>query len=329
MIIGGDDSNTNAYFIHHYLKKHGVSCNVVGVPKTIDGDLKSKEVEISFGFDTACKVYSEMIGNICIDARSSLKYWHFIKLMGRTASHVTLECALQTCPNIALIGEELAAEKWTLKRVVSLIADTVDDRAKNGKNYGVVLVPEGTIEFIPEVAHELPLELLEDKDSHGNIQVSKIETEKLISKMVGEELRRRNSPAKFNPFHHYFGYEGRCGYPSQFDATYCYNLGMNAALAIKSGKSGVMVAIQNVAKEISEWRPVTIDLEHALVEEVRHGKLKKVIAKALVDLNGPVFKAFEAVREQNRLHDNYKRPGPIQFSGPLKSLITKTLSLET
>ncbi len=328
VIIGGDDSNTNAYFLHDYLLNSGVKCSVIGVPKTIDGDLKSKDVEISFGFDTACKVYSEMIGNICIDARSSLKYWHFIKLMGRTASHVTLECALQTCPNIALIGEEIAKEKTTLKQIVSNIADTVDERSRDGKNYGVVLIPEGLIEFIPEVSNEIPKELLEDKDSHGNIQVSKIETEKLLSKMVQEELTKRKSGAKFNPTYHFFGYEGRCSFPSEFDATYCYNLGINAALLIRDKKSGVMAAIKNVVKDLMYWKPISVNLKEILVEEMRHGKLKKVIAKALVDLQGPVFKAFLIQREQNRLEDNYKRPGPMQFSGPLKDLTTITLSLE-
>lgn len=328
VIIGGDDSNTNAYFLHDFLLKNGVKCSVVGVPKTIDGDLKSKDVEISFGFDTACKVYSEMIGNICIDAKSSLKYWHFIKLMGRTASHVTLECALQTCPNIALIGEEIAKERQTLKQIVSNIADTVDERAKDGKNYGVILIPEGLIEFIPEVAGEIPAELLEDRDSHGNIQVSKIETEKLLSKMVQDELKRRESVAKFNPTYHFFGYEGRCAFPSEFDATYCYNLGMNAAILIKNRKSGVMAAIQNVAKDVTDWKPISVELGPILIEEMRNGKMRKVIAKALVDLQGPVFKSFLLQREQNRLQDNYRRPGPIQFSGPLKDLTTITLQLK-
>jgi pyrophosphate--fructose-6-phosphate 1-phosphotransferase len=360
VIIGGDDSNTNAYFIHDHLKKNGVKCFVVGVPKTIDGDLKSKEVEISFGFDTACKVYSEIIGNICVDAKSSLKYWHFIKLMGRTASHVTLECALQTCPNIALIGEEISQKKWTLKEIVSQIADSVEKRSSLGKNYGVILIPEGTIEFIPEVkililelnrlleqgkgASDLSREakecfdafpkdiqnqLLEDRDSHGNVQVSHIETEKLFSKMVSLELKRRESKAKFYPVHHFFGYEGRCSFPSEFDAVYCYNLGRNAAVLIQTEKSGVISVIQNLAKDVTDWKPTFVDLEKALIEEERGGKIKKVIAKSLVDLNGPVFKAFRDEREENRINDNYKRPGPIQFSGPLKDLITKTLYLES
>jgi pyrophosphate--fructose-6-phosphate 1-phosphotransferase len=360
VIIGGDDSNTNAYFIHDYLKKNEVKCRVIGIPKTIDGDLKSSEVEISFGFDTASKTYSEIIGNICIDAKSSLKYWHFIKLMGRTASHVTLECALQTSPNIALIGEEISQKKWTLKELVSQIADCVEKRASLGKNYGVILIPEGTIEFIPEVKvlikelnrlieegkgtsdltseakdcfNELPKDiqnqLLEDRDSHGNVQVSHIETEKLFSRMVASELKRRGGKAKFNPVHHFFGYEGRCSFPSEFDATYCYNLGYNAIRLIQSQKSGVMSVIQNVAKDVTDWKPAFLDLEKALVEEERGGKIKKVIAKSLVDLGGPVFKAFLEEREKNRIEDNYKRPGPIQFSGPLKNLITKTLELES
>lgn len=359
VIVGGDDSNTNAYFLHDYLEKQGLKCSIVGVPKTIDGDLKSKEVEISFGFDTACKVYSEMIGNICVDARSSLKYWHFIKLMGRTASHVTLECALQTSPNIALIGEEIASEKWTLRQVVSMIADTVDERSKKGKNYGVILIPEGTIEFIPEVKgliselnrllgegkgasglspsardcfdsfpSDIQDQLLKDRDGHGNVQVSKIESEKLFSKMVSAELKRRESKAKFDPFHHFFGYEGRCSFPSEFDATYCYNLGLNAAILIRDEKSGVMAAIQNVSKDVKEWKPLEIHLKDILVLEERNGKMKKVIAKALVDLKGPVFGAFLKEREKSRIEDNYKRVGPMQYSGPLKDLITNTLTLE-
>ncbi len=324
VIIGGDDSNTNAYFIHEYLKKNNVTCSVIGVPKTIDGDLKSKEVEISFGFDTACKVFSTLVGNICVDAMSSLKYWHFIKLMGRTASHVTLECALQTGVNIALIAEE----QLSLKDIVSQITDTVEERARQGKNYGVILIPEGLIEFIPEVAKEIPEELLQDKDSHGNIKVSQIETEKLLSKMVIDELTKRGSSVKLNPIHHFFGYEGRCSYPSIFDATYCYNLGINAAELIKAKKSGVMATIENTAKDVTHWKASSVDLKLALVEELRNGKKKQVIAKALVNLSGPVFKAFLKARESNRLKDNYLRPGPIQFSGPGASAITHTLFLE-
>lgn len=324
VIVGGDDSNTNAYFIHEYLLKSGINCSVVGVPKTIDGDLKSKEVEISFGFDTACKVFSSLIGNICIDAMSSLKYWHFIKLMGRTASHVTLECALQTGVNIALIAEE----RLSLKEIVSKIADTVESRSRIGKNYGVILIPEGLIEFIPEVAKEIPAELLQDKDSHGNIKVSQIETEKLLSKMVIDELKRRGNELKLNPVHHFFGYEGRCSYPSLFDATYCYNLGINAAELIKAKKSGVMATIQNTAKDITCWKPASLDLKHALVEELRNGLKKQVIAKALVNLKGPVFEEFLKTRESNKLKDNYLRPGPIQFFGPTAPAITRTLFLE-
>ncbi len=318
VIIGGDDSNTNAYFLHKYLK----GCSVIGVPKTIDGDLKSKEIEISFGFDTACKVYSQMIGNIGIDAKSSLKYWHFIKLMGRTASHVTLECALQTRPNIALIGEEIRHKKMSLNDIVKEIADTVDERAKAGKNYGVILIPEGIIEFIGDKG------LLTDLDSHGNVKVSQIETEKLLSGLVETELKKRGSLAKFSPLHHFFGYEGRCSYPSEFDATYCYNLGLNAARLVQEKKSGIISAIQNVAKPVAQWKPTSVPIEPLLVQEERKGQMKQVIAKALVDLNGPVFKTFLQQRAENRLEDHYLRPGPMQFSSPLKDLITKTLSLE-
>lgn len=327
IIIGGDDSNTNAYFLHEYLKRKGVVCSIIGVPKTIDGDLKSKEVEISFGFDTACKVYSQMISNIATDAKSSLKYWHFIKLMGRTASHVTLECALQTAPNVVLIGEEIAKEKWTLKKIVMLIADTVDERAKKGKNYGVVLIPEGTIEFVSDLKELVDEQLFADRDSHGNVQVSKIETEKLLSKMVEKELNERGSKAKFNPVHHFFGYEGRCSFPSEFDASYCYNLGLHAAVLVRDRKSGVMAAIQNLKKPVAEWKPCEVCLETILVEEERKGKMKKVIAKALVDLKGPVFQMFAKERERNRIEDRYKKVGPMQFYGPLKDQITKTLEL--
>jgi 6-phosphofructokinase len=327
VIIGGDDSNTNAYFLHKYLRENNLSCSVVGVPKTIDGDLKSKEVEISFGFDTASKVYSEMISNICTDAKSSLKYWHFIKLMGRTASHVTLECALQTAPNLALIGEEISQKKWSLDQIIAQVADTVEDRASQGKNYGVILIPEGLIEFI-QGAKESLAQLLAAKDSHGNTKVSQIETERLLSKLVAEELIKRGSSAKFDPFHHFFGYEGRCSFPSVFDATYCYNLGLNAALLISNKKSGVMTTIKNLAKDVSEWKPAHIDLEGSLVEEERVGKLKKVVAKSLVDMDGPVFAAFLKVREKNRVGDHYKKAGPIQFYGPLKDQITLTLELE-
>ncbi len=328
VIIGGDDSNTNAYFLHKYLRENQVSCNVVGVPKTIDGDLKSKEIEISFGFDTASKVYSEMIGNICTDAKSSLKYWHFIKLMGRTASHITLECALQTAPNIALIGEEIAYKGLSLEQIISQITDTIEERSKLGKDYGVILIPEGLIEFIPGAKESLA-HLFQDKDSHGNTKVSQIETERLLSKLVSEEIKRRGSSAKFEPFHHFFGYEGRCSFPSVFDATYCYNLGRNAALLMSRQKSGVMATIENLARGVKQWRPAYRDLEEALVEEERGGKLKRVIAKSLVDLKGPVFGAFDNVRERNRVEDHYKNPGPIQFYGPSKNEITLTLQIES
>jgi pyrophosphate--fructose-6-phosphate 1-phosphotransferase len=359
VIIGGDDSNTNAYFLHEFVQKHGGKTAIIGIPKTIDGDLKSDEIEISFGFDTACKVYSEMIGNISIDAMSSLKYWHFIKLMGRTASHVTLECALQTHPNIALIGEEIEKEEWSLLKIVQHIADTVEDRSKAGKDYGVILIPEGLIEFVPEVKKlikelnrllemgkgkemlsesdrqvfdKLPFDiqnqLLEDRDSHGNVQVSKIETEKLLSKMVSQELSNRKSRVSFNPAHHFFGYEGRCGYPSEFDATYCYNLGLNAARLIFEKKSGVMSVIFNLTKPVKEWGPSEVLLKKALHEEERGGKVKSVIRKALVDLNGKVYSFYKTQREKDRVQDFFECPGPMQFDALGPNSVSITLRLE-
>ena len=318
VIIGGDDSNTNAYFLHKKL-----SCKVIGVPKTIDGDLQTPEIAMSFGFDTACKVYSELISNICIDAKSSLKYWHFIKLMGRTASHVTLECALQTRPNMALIGEEVRAKQWTLDLIVHHIADMVDARAKEGKNYGVILIPEGLIEFVGDA------QIRGDLDSHGNVKVSQIETEKLLSEKVAKELQQRGSLAKFTPSHHFFGYEGRCGYPSLFDATYCYNLGWNAARLIHEGKSGVISAIRNLHKDPSAWEATHSDIEPLLHEEVRKGEKKQVLAKTLVNLHGPVFKSYEKVRSEDLLKDRYLRPAPIQFHGPEAHAITHTVALSS
>jgi pyrophosphate--fructose-6-phosphate 1-phosphotransferase len=359
VIIGGDDSNTNAYFLHEYVQKKQGTTTIVGIPKTIDGDLKSKDIDVSFGFDTACKVYSEMIGNIGVDARSSLKYWHFIKLMGRTASHVTLECALKTRPNIAFIGEEIQSENWSLKKIVDHIRETVEERSKKGKDYGVILIPEGLIEFVPEIRlliselnklleegkgkkdlskesklvfDELPIDiqnqLLQDRDSHGNVQVSKIETEKLLSKMVAEALEKRGSKVKFNPVHHFFGYEGRCAYPSEFDATYCYNLGKNALRLILEKKSGTMSCIRNLSKPISMWKIGEVDLKNALCEEIRGGKVKKVIQKALVDLNGKVFAKYKKLREIDRLEDQFQSPGPMQFSLNQPLEISETLLIE-
>lgn len=359
VFIGGDDTNTNAAHLARYFQEHDIPCQVIGIPKTIDGDLKTSLIEASFGFDTATKVYSEMIGNICIDAKSSLKYWHFIKLMGRKASHVTLECALQTQPNLALIGEEVAKKQWSLATLIKLITDTVVDRHNSKKDYGVCLLPEGIIEFIPEfkdlieqlnrllaqgkthtalegaakdLFSSLPEmikgQLLQDRDPHGNVQLSKIESEKLIYQMVADELKRRNFRGNFHPQGHFFGYEGRCSCPSYFDATYCYNLGYTAAALINLRKSGYMAALGHLHKEVEKWRPVGIHIESMMTEEERKGEIKSVIEKAVVRLNSPAFKEFKKKREEWRLKDAYEVPGPIQYEGPTRRGITKTLALE-
>lgn len=360
VFIGGDDTNSNAYHLAEFLKKHGSDCRIIGIPKTIDGDLKSDEIEISFGFDTACKVYSEMIGNICMDAISSLKYWHFIKLMGRKASHVTLECALQTRPNLAFIGEEIEEEAWSLQDVVTTFVDTIEERAAKGKSYGVALIPEGLIEFIPEVkefikecnrllakgegieklsAHsrslfekfpeELQKQFLEDRDPHGNVQVSKIETEKLLSYLASQELKKRGSKVAFNPTHHFFGYEGRCSMPSLFDANYCYNLGLTAATLIRDRITAVMAGIKNLSKAVPDWEPIAVPLTSMMVLEERKGKEQLVVEKALVDLEKPPFEEFAKNRGSWRLEDAYLSPGPMQFFGSTAHRITKTLQLES
>ncbi len=359
IFIGGDDTNTNAAHLASFFRKNDVGCCVVGIPKTIDGDLKTKFVEASFGFDTACKVYSEMIGNICFDACSSLKYWHFIKLMGRKASHVTLECALNTQPNLTFIGEEVAAMKQSLSDIVRLIADTVVDRSNSGKEYGVCLLPEGLIEFVPEfkelITHlnrilaanksvdalpeqqkklflslpqEIGKQLLKDRDPHGNVQVSKIETEKLIFEMVDIELKNRNFKGKFNPQGHFFGYEGRCACPSFFDAAYCYNLGFVAVALVNHRKSGMMAALSNLHQNVENWTPIGVPINSMMVEEERKGEKKRVIEKSVVKLEGAVFKYFKKHREEWRVHNRYENPGPIQYFGEGKNVVTKTLSLE-
>ena len=356
VVVGGDDSNTNAYFLQKALQEKQVSCSVVGIPKTIDGDLKGKNLELSFGFDTACKVYSELIGNICIDAKSSLKYWHFIKLMGRKASHVALECALQTSPNIALIGEEIAEKGFSLKQVVSFLADGIEKRAREGKGYGVILISEGLIEFIADIRNLiealnaligkgegveklcsaekkqffclpeiLQKRLLEDRDHHGNIAVSQIEMDKILSDLVAKELKQRGVKQTFRAVHHFFGYEGRCAYPSFFDATYGYNLGHIAVSLIRKKRLGKMATVENLKDEVERWRPSEVSLEEMLVEEDRGGKKKKVIAKALVDLKGDLFSYFLKKREVWLREDCYQNPGPIQFFGPTKKEKTKTL----
>lgn len=324
VIIGGDDSNTNAAFLAEFFLTHDCKTRVIGVPKTIDGDLKNAHVEVSFGFDSAAKTYSELIGNIERDALSAKKYYHFIKLMGRSASHITLECALQTHPNVALIGEE----KWDLERITTYLVDTIQERAKRGKNYGVILVPEGLIEFVPhmeigEIPKEIQAQLNLERDPHGNIQVSHIATEQLLIHLVKQRV-------KFNPVNHFFGYEGRSCLPSNFDATYCYNLGHVAAILIQAGRTGYMSTLHHLAEPVEKWEGGGIPLTMLMTLEERKGKLKPVIQKALVDLEGEPFKLFNAEREKWRLNDQYSYPGPIQFFGSpsLTDEITETLKLE-
>ena len=379
VIIGGDDSNTNACILAEYYaaKKYGVQ--VIGCPKTIDGDLKNDQVETSFGFDTAAKTYSELIGNIARDCNSSRKYWHFIKLMGRAASHIALECALQVHPNICLISEEIEQKDLTLNDIVEYIATIVAHRAAQGNNFGVVLVPEGLIEFIPavgrliqelndllvhhvneykhlgeeaqrvyildhlsrksratfatlpnDVAHQLSL----DRDPHGNVPVSLIETEKLLSDMVAAKLaewkKEGKYVGKFGTQHHFFGYEGRCAAPSNFDADYCYSLGASAAMLIAHGKTGYMATVKNLTKKAEDWLPGGVPMTMMMNMEHRNGKDNPVIRKALVDLNGRPFQAFAARREEWARKTCYLYPGPVQYWGPsdVCDLPTRTLMLE-
>ena len=369
VIIGGDDSNTNACVLaeYYFAKKAGVQ--VIGCPKTIDGDLKNDMIETSFGFDTATKVYSEVIGNIMRDAKSAKKYWHFIKLMGRSASHIALECALQTQPNICIVSEEVEQKKMTLAQIVNNIADTVAARAEKGDNYGVVLIPEGLIEFIPEmnaliaelnnllaengdvakavaklsaasknVYESLPeaiaKQLTLERDPHGNVQVSLIETEKLLIEMVRKELAKRKEAGKyvgkFSGLGHFFGYEGRCAAPSNFDADYCYSLGYNAANLIASGKTGYMSLIQNTTAKSDSWVAAGVPITMMMNMERRNGEMKPVIRKALVELNGAPFKALEKNRAEWAKNTCFVYPGPIQYFGPsdVCDLPTKTLALE-
>ena len=364
VIIGGDDSNTNAAVLAEYYKAKGAPVQVIGCPKTIDGDLKNEQIETSFGFDTATKVYSEVIGNIERDCNSAKKYWHFIKLMGRSASHIALECALQTQPNYCIISEEVEAKNLTLNQVVDDIAQVVAKRAEAGNNFGIVLIPEGLIEFIPAIkaliaelndmlAHhpEFPTlapaaqrefvlanlkpenaeafaslpegvarQLTLDRDPHGNVQVSLIETEKLLSEMVGKRLAQLKAEGKyagkFSPLHHFFGYEGRCAAPSNFDADYCYALGFNAAQLINCGATGYMSSVRNLTKPSSEWVCGGIPITMMMNIEHRHGEDKPVIRKALVELDGAPFKAFATAREEWALNTCYTYPGPIQYFGP-------------
>lgn len=364
VIIGGDDSNTNAAFLAEYFLQEDIDCRVVGVPKTIDGDLTNEYVSMSFGFDTACKTYSEIIGNIARDALSAGKYYFFIKLMGRSASHIALECALQTHPNMALIGEEVEAKRKTLKGIVADIADMICDRAERDLHHGVILIPEGIVEFIPEMkeliselnqilAHngsvdELSSEaqscyqtlppgiqeqLLKDRDPHGNVQVSKIESDRLLLQLVKEELKRRGDAfkGKFSAQPYFCGYEGRSCFPTNFDANYCYALGHAAALLIKQEKTGYMASVTNLDQPPEEWGGQGVPLVPLMDREMRKGKLKLVVKKALVDLKGPIFEEFANRRDQWMLEDDYRYPGPIQFFGPqeITDRITSTLRLKS
>ena len=380
VIIGGDDSNTNAALLAEYFEEKKAGISVIGVPKTIDGDLKNEMVEASFGFDTATKTYAELIGNIERDANSAKKYWHFIKLMGRSASHICLECALKTHPNIAIISEEIDAEQMTLNQVVDEIVRVVVSRAANGDNFGVALVPEGLIEYIPEMKalitelnvllakrkdyfatlhtfedqsewvnqnlsrdssyvfsslpNNIERQLLMDRDPHGNVQVSRIETEKLLIEMVGNKLSELKTegkyPGKFGTQDHFLGYEGRCAFPSNFDADYCYALGYNAFLLISHGLTGYISSIRNLAAPASEWRAGGAPLTMMMNLEQRHGEKKPVIKKALVELEGKPYRTFAAARENWAIKTSYLYPGAIQYFGPdeICNTPTDTLILE-
>jgi len=379
VIIGGDDSNTNACVLAEYYAAKNYGVQVIGAPKTIDGDLKNDQIETSFGFDTATKTYSEVIGNIERDANSARKYWHFIKLMGRSASHIALECALQTQPNICLISEEIEKKDMTLNQIAEQIATAVAQRAAAGNNFGVVLIPEGLIEFIPSigrlinelndllaahgaeyknlevdeqkkyiVAHlskenaetfeTLPVEVARqlslDRDPHGNVQVSLIETEKLISDMVGAKLaewkKENKFVGKFAALHHFFGYEGRCAAPSNFDADYCYALGASAAQLIANDKTGYMAIVKNLSEPTDAWKAGGVPITMMMNMERRNGEIKPVIRKALVELDGAPFKAFAQKRDQWAKQTCYTYPGPIQYWGPasVADRTTFTLALE-
>lgn len=366
VIIGGDDSNTNACVLAEYYLQKQCGIQVIGCPKTIDGDLKNAMIETSFGFDTACKVYSELIGNIQRDANSAKKYWHFIRLMGRSASHIALECALQTQPNICLISEEVEAKKMTLQQIVAQVADVIAARGNAGCNFGTILIPEGIIEFIPEMRvliqelndllaagkgldgltpasaalyaslpEAIAKQLTMDRDPHGNVQVSLIETEKLLIEMVFKRLAEMKAEGKytgkFSAQHHFFGYEGRCAVPSNFDADYCYSIGQTAIMLIAEGKTGYMALVRNLTKPAEEWIAGGVPITMMMNMERRNGKMKPVIQKALVDLNGRPFLYLDAHRaEWADTTPTYVFPGPIQYYGPdeVCNRPTKTLLLE-
>ena len=381
VIIGGDDSNTNAAVLAEYCAAHNTGIQVIGCPKTIDGDLKNEDIECSFGFDTATKTYSELIGNIARDANSAKKYWHFIKVMGRSASHVALECALETQPNICLIGEEVAAKKMSLAEITDYIADSVANRAAKGWNFGIAIIPEGIVEFVPEFSvliaeinellagakadafNALPTwaekyafiknglteasfavfailpemiqqQLFLERDPHGNVQVSLIESEKLFSEMVKENLAQRKKAGtytgKFGAQHHFFGYEGRCAFPSNFDADYCYSLGYNAAMLIQYGYTGYLSKVSNLSKPAEEWVAGGMPITKMMNIERRHGADKPVIRKALVELDGAPFKFFAENRAKWAIETCYLYPGAIQYYGPAEvcDITTRTLALE-
>lgn len=380
VIIGGDDSNTNAAVLAEYFRANNEPVCVVGCPKTIDGDLKNESIETSFGFDTATKTYSELIGNIERDANSARKYWHFIRLMGRSASHIALECAMQTQPNICLVGEEVEAKNQSVEDITNYIADIVAKRAEKGLNFGVCLVPEGLIEFIPSlkvliaeindllakteaqfnaletsadkisfveqrlstssksVFDSLPVEikaqLLADRDPHGNVQVSKIETEKLLIQTVGARLAQMKKEGKyngkFNSQNHFFGYEGRCAFPSNFDSDYCYSLGYNAFFLVNANLTGYLSSVTNLEKPADQWQAGGIPITMMMNMEQRHGEKKPVIKKVLVELDGKPFKYFESNREQWALETCFTFPGAIQYFGPSEvcDQTTMTLALE-
>ena len=374
VIIGGDDSNTNACVLAEYYAAKNYGVQVIGCPKTIDGDLKNEQIETSFGFDTACKTYSELIGNIERDCNSARKYWHFIKVMGRSASHIALECALQTQPNICLISEEIEAKAMSLDDIVTNIADAVAARAADGNNFGTVIIPEGVIEFIPAIkkliaqlndvlalpevkemgrteqidfakAHLTPenlavfnslptgvaRQLALDRDPHGNVQVSLIETEKLLSTMVAQKLEKMKKAGtykgKFATQHHFFGYEGRCAAPSNYDADYCYALGTSAAQLIANGKTGYMAIVKNTTKPADQWIAGGVPITMMMNMERRNGEMKPVIRKALVELDGAPFKTFAAQRDKWARETCYTYPGPIQYWGPTEVCDQPTITL--
>jgi pyrophosphate--fructose-6-phosphate 1-phosphotransferase len=383
VVIGGDDSNTNACVLAEYYLSKNTGIQVIGCPKTIDGDLKNEMIEASFGFDTACKTYCELIGNIMRDSNSAKKYWHFIKLMGRSASHIGLECALQSHPNVCLISEEVADKKQTLEQIVNDITDIVVKRAQNNETFGVALIPEGLVEFIPEmkvlidelndllaeghataekfqsfttntekrdfvidtlspqsskVYASLPSgiarQLTLDRDPHGNVQVSRIETERLLIEMVEKrlaELRRNGLKINFSAQNHFFGYEGRCAAPSNFDSDYCYSLGFVASLLIANGKTGYLASIRNTTAPAAEWIPGGVPITMMMNMERRHGEMKPVIQKALVSLDGAPFKAFAEKRDEWAIKTSFVYPGPIQYWGPstVCDAPTRTLILES